>query len=270
MPLMESVEPGSSIIMLKGEPGTRKSTTAVSYPKPQYWFDYDGKMSSLLIPMKNWLVDKKDIEFETPKDWNSARAKLERFQIDCKMSDSRKIQTIVLDSITTMGDSTNQQTLSTKRGTKTGDNKDAGKSIGGIQVNSIEDFNAETAAFQELFALAKDICNYHHINFIVIAHVLQTEFKSLSGDSTFSRTLVTGAKKAAAKMPAYCTEIYHFQSKGTLAGTNDGYKAFTQHTGDDFARTALPLPSVIEFSNQPFYDSFILPAIEKLKSGKIF
>jgi hypothetical protein len=267
---MESIEPGACITMLKGEPGCRKSTIAVSYPKPQYWFDFDGKMSSLLIPMRNWNIDRKDVEFDSYKDWTNARIKLEKFQSSLKLTDGRKIETLVLDSITTMGDSVNQQTLSTKRGQKNSDGDNMGKIIGGINVNTIDDFNAETAGFQELFALAKDICNFHKINFIMIAHVLQTEFKSLNGDSTFSRTIVTGAKKMAAKMPAYCTEIYHTQTKGTLSGVNDGFKAFTQHTGDDFARTALPLPATIEFKAEPFYGSFILPAIEKLKKGNLF
>lgn len=270
MPIMETVEPGLAITMLKGEPGTRKSTVAVSYPKPQYWFDFDGKMSSLLIPMRNWNIDKKDIQFDTYSDWNTARTKLEQFQTQLKMYDGRKIGTIVLDSITTMGDVVNQQTLSTKRGQKNNSGEALGKVIGGISVNTVEDYNAETAAFQELFALAKDIVNFHKIDFIVIAHVLQTEFKQLNGDSTFSRTIVTGGKKAAAKMPAYCTEVYHLQTKGTLSGGADGFKAFTQHTGDDFARTALPLAPTIEFKAEPFYSTFISPAIDKLKTGKIF
>ncbi|MGA8764737.1 MAG: AAA family ATPase [Candidatus Sulfotelmatobacter sp.] len=272
MPLMIDVGVGNSLIMFKGEPGTRKSTTALSYPKPQYWFSYDKKMSSLLIPMRNWNIDKKDVEFDDYNDWNKAKAKLEKFQINCNMSDGRKIATIVLDSITTMGDAVNQQTLNTKKGTTRKDGSDAGKMIGGIQINSLEDYNAETAAFQELLALVTDIISYHKtVSVILIAHVLQTEYKnSANGESTFSRTIVTGGKKAAAKIPAYCTEIYHFQSSSTISGGAQGFKAFTMHTGDDFARTAIPLASVIEFKAEPFYDTVILPAIDKLRNGKVF
>jgi hypothetical protein len=42
----------------------------------------------------------------------------------------------------------------------------------------------------------------------------------------------------------------------------------TVHTGNDYARTSLPLPQEIAFNNEPLYDRFVLPAINKLTAEK--
>jgi len=266
MPTMDQVDPAITYSLFKGEPGTRKSTVALTYPKPQYWFSFDQKMESLGIPMRNFRIDPKDIEFDDYKDWNAAKAKLESLQVNPLMKDKRKIATLIVDSITSMGDATNQQTLQTKGMARKSGDGEQGKVIAGIAVNSVEDYNAEMAVFQELIALTKDIHKHYAINVILIGHILQTEQKSLDGKTHFSRTLVTGGKKAAAKIPAYCTEIYHFNIKMGLNASSGGqYELFTVHTGDDFARTALPLNEEIIFGNDNFYDRYIIPAVKKMK-----
>jgi hypothetical protein len=269
MPILTDLDPGLIFALFKGEPGTRKSTAALSFPLPQFWFSFDKKMQSIIIPARNWNINKDLIEFEDYNDWTNARAKLERFQINPQLSNGRPIKTIIIDSMTSMGDTVNQQTLLTKRGTKTKDNQNAGKVIGGIAINTIEDYNAEMAAFQELVALLTDIHKKYSIHIVLIAHVLQTEYKSIDGETHMSRTLVTGGKKAAAKVPAYFSEVYHFQVKKDLSGGGT-YEALTVHTGDDFARTALPLPKTLEIGNDPLYSKYIEPAIKKLKEGGIF
>ena len=46
MPTMDSVTFFDALYcMFKGEPGTRKSTQALSFPGPQYWFSWDRKMN---------------------------------------------------------------------------------------------------------------------------------------------------------------------------------------------------------------------------------
>ena len=266
MPTLSNVDPGLIFAVFKGEIGVWKSSMAASFALggPIYVFDYDKKMQSIGIPVKKWRIDKKDIEFDSYWDWNKAKAKLEQFQIMPLMSDGRKITTIVIDSITSMGDAINQQTLAVKKeGRAQGDDK--GKMIGGIAVNSIEDYNGEMAAFQELLAMLTDICNKHKVHVIAIAHVLQTEYKSLDGKSTMSRSIVTGGKRAAAKIPTYFSEILHFQTR--LGG--EKHEALTTHTGDDFARTSLPLPAVIDLDNGPLYP-VLMKAAEKAKSEGMF
>ena len=259
---LSNLDPSIIYALLKGEPGTRKSTAALSFPKPQYWFSWDKKMRALLLPMKYWGIDPTHIEYDDYTDWEAGRRKLEQFQVNCKF------KTLIVDSITSLGDSINRQTLKLKSGTTTQSGKEAGKRIAGIPVNTIEDFNAETSALQELIALTKDIAGYHKINIILIAHVIQTEQRSPDGETHMSRLIVTGGKKIAAKIPAYCDEIYHFQTKsGFVAGTGGDYSLLTQHTGDDYARTSLPLDKEIVIKNDPLYDKYLIPAIKKMQES---
>lgn len=261
MPTLDQVDPSILYTMLKGEPGLRKSTQALSYPRPQYWFSWDRKMGALHIPMIRWGINPREVEYNDYHDWNEPRAKLESFQVNCKF------KTLIFDSITSMADMTLRQTLSMKAGKVRSSGASAGKLIAGIAVNEIEDYNAESSALQELIALTKDIKDYHKVNIILIAHVVQAEYRNTATNTThISRTIVTAGKRVAPKIPAYCGEIYHFNiKKGFEADKGGEYSLLTVHTGDDFARTALPLDREIVFGNEPLYSTFIEPAILKLK-----
>ena len=262
MPTLESVDVSVLYSMFKGEPGTRKSTQALSYPSPQYWLSWDRKMEALVLPMKKWGIDPKLINYDDYDDWNKASKKLEQLQVNCPY------KTLVIDSITSCADASLRQSMKMKRGTTRASGATAGKSIGGIPVNELEDFMAESGALSELIALTKDISIYHHINVILIAHVIQAEYKSSpNGETHMSRTIVTAGKRIAPKIPAYCSEVYHFDiDRGFVQGGEGKYTLLTEHTGDDFARTTLPLTKRIEFGNDPLYTKYILPAITQLKS----
>jgi hypothetical protein len=248
--------------MFKGEPGTRKSTQALSFPGPQFWFSWDRKMNGIYLPMKKWGVDPKTIKYEDYDDWNKPRTQLERFQSECPY------KTLIFDSITSMADMTLRQTVKMKYGKTRQSGAQAGKLIAGIAVNEIEDYNAESAALQELIALTKDINAFHKVNIILIAHVVQAEYRNTTNNTTHvSRTIVTAGKKVAPKIPAYCGEVYHFNiKKGFIEGQGGEYSLLTEHTGDDFARTALGMDKEIVFGDKPLYDTYIKPAITKLKN----
>lgn len=256
MPTMESISYDNLFCLFKGEPGTRKSTCALSFPTPQYWFSWDQKMEALGIPMKNWGISPNEVSFDDYKDWNDAKKKLEQIQVNCKY------KTIIIDSITSCSDAINRQTLKIKGGKDGG-----GKMIASIPVNSIEDFNAEDSALKELVALLKDIHKYHKVNVILIAHVIQKEIKTSDGKTHMSRVLVTAGKGIAQKIPAYCGEVYHFNIKPGFQGGQ--YTCLTTHTGDDFARTSLRLPETIEFGNQPLYKGWVEPGINEMRGNPV-
>jgi len=253
--------------LFKGEPGLRKSSAAASFPKP-YFFDVDGKMDALHAPIKAWGINPADIEYDTYTVWNGPESsynvggiidKLEKFKVNCKY------KTLVIDSITSTADAINRQTLKIK-----GLGDGPHKRIAGIPVNSIEDFNAEDSALKELIASLKEIRNYHKIHIILIAHVIQKEMKSSTGQTHMSRTIVTAGKGIAQKIPAYCSEIYHFNVFNSFNADAGGqYGLYTVHTGDDMARTSLPLPEKIIFNNDPLYSKWIEPAIEKMRPTTI-
>ena len=260
MPTMDSVGFEGLYCMFKGEPGTRKSTQALSFPGPQYWFSWDRKMNGIFLPMRKWGIDPKTITFDDYEDWNKPKAKLEQLQLNCPY------KTIVLDSITSMADMTLRQTMKVKYGMTRQSGQAAGKLVAGIAVNEIEDYNAESSALQELIALTKDIHAFHKVNIILIAHVVKAEYRDTTKKTThISRQIVTAGKNVAAKIPAYCGEVYHFNIKqGFAEGQGGDYSLLTEHTGDDFARTALGLDREIVFKDKPLYETWVKPAITKL------
>lgn len=252
----ETVDYSNLFCLLKGEPGTRKSSCALSFPKPIYYFDYDAKIDALGLPIQAWKIDPKLVEYDQYSDWDTAKNKLELFQAQCKY------KTIVIDSITSLADAINRQTLKTKQA-----DGGSGKRVGTIPVNSIEDFNAEDSALKEMIALCKQIKKSHKVNIILIAHVVQKEMKSSDGKTHMARLIVTAGKGIAQKIPAYCSEVYHFNIEMGFDKSQGGqYALWTVHTGDDMARSSLPLPEKIIFGSEPLYEKWILPAINRMNT----
>ena len=258
MPNLSNISIEALFSMFKGEPGTRKSTAALSYPTPQYWISTDQKMEALMLPAKRWGVKMSEIQYDDYTDWDKPKAKLEQLQVNCPF------RSIMVDSITSIGDAMTRQV----RRFKIQDN--TGKKIGNIPVSGFEEFNAESAAFQELIALLKDIHKFHNVNVILIGHVLGARKDNDVNKLTHhSRIIVTGAEKISAKIAAYMTEVYHFNITPAFEADKEGqYGLMTVHTGNDYARTSLPLPQEILFNNEPLYEKWIAPAIEKLKAEK--
>lgn len=249
--------------MLKGEPGTRKSTQALSYPTPQYWISTDRKMESLELPAKRWGVKMRDVHADDYTDWDRPKAKLEQLQVNCPF------RTIIVDSITSIGDAMTSQVRKQKRGGGQGEAK--GKTIGGISVSGLEEYNAESSAFQELIAMLKDIHSYHKVNIVLIAHVVgQRKNDDANKLTHHSRVIITGGDKISGKIASYMTEVYHFNVESSFdvdSGTGS-FGLYTSHTGNDYARTALPLERKITFNDDPLYEKWIAPAIGKLKAEK--
>ena len=264
MPSMQEELNENCFAMFKGEPGTRKSSQAVTYPAPQYWFSTDWKMRALQLPMSIFGVKKSDIVYDDYEMWSGEKGieqKLEKLKMTCPY------KSIVIDSATSLVDKVLNQTITMKGGQTRQSGASAGKRIAGIAVNELEDYNAETGAFMKLITELKDIWKYQKVNIIIIAHVMMVTEKTINGNTSFARSIVTAAKRTAAKLPAYCDETYHFNvGSSMVVGQGGNYEILTTHTGDDFARTALPLPAKIEIGDKNLYKDFVLPAMTKLKN----
>src|SRR5215471_10256922 len=126
MPTMIDANFDSLYLMFKGEPGTRKSTQALSFPGPQYWFSWDKKMNGIYLPMRKWGIDPRSITYDDYDDWNKPRTKLEQFLVTCPY------KTVVFDSLTSMADLTLRQTVRLKYGTQQKSGAAAGKLVAGI------------------------------------------------------------------------------------------------------------------------------------------
>lgn len=259
---MEGFNPDALFVMMKGEPGTRKSTQALSFPKPQYWVSSDQKMESLVLPMKRWGYKASDIHYDDYSDYDSVKNKLEKLSGKGEFSYQCPFRTVIIDSITSLGDNMNRQTINFKK------NKGEGKVIGTINVGGLEEYNAEASAFQELMGLLKNLNKQHQVNIVMIAHVVgQRKDDDKNKLTHHSRVIITGGDKISGKIASYMTEVYHFDVKSGFAETDEGeYGLFTSHTGNDYARTSLPLERKITFNNDPLYEKWIEPAIRKLKA----
>lgn len=261
MPTMNDNKLDSLFTLMKGEFGTRKSTQALSYPSPQYWVSSDKKMGALKIPMKAWGINSTLIEYDDYYDYNEIDKKLSSLVYTCKF------KTVILDTITSTADIINLQTRSKKSGTTTKAGDEKGHRVGGIIVNTMEDYKAEASAFQDIIDKLQKIQKYHNANIVLIAHVVGE--RKNEGITTFARIIVTGGKIISAKIPSICQEIYHFNVEPAVDTSKEAeYALMTTHTGDDYARTSLPLARKITFNNQPLYQTYIKPAIEKLNGVK--
>lgn len=247
--------------LFKGEPTTRKSTQALSFPAPQYWFSHDKHMNSLVLPMKHWGIKAADIHYDSYSNWMEMENKLKSLQTNCPF------KTIIVDSLTSEGDSINEQTIELKAGTTSKDGANKGITIGGISVNSLEDYKAEASAFRDTVSYLKDISNHFRVNVILIAHVVGARPNEQENSSYFTRIIVTGGKVISAKIPAYCDEIYHFYVEPNVDAKKEGeYALITRNNGYDYARTGLVLPQTIKFGTEPLYERWIYPAIKNLKN----
>ena len=236
--------------LLKGDPGCGKSIAAATFALngPQFIFDFDGKFGAIynfftnIIPCPEIL---NNIEYERFDNYNGAAEKLQDI-IDYEPN--KYTGGIIWDTLTTCVDSILTQ-IQVVKGT---DPKKVGKlkMVGDIQVGDIEDYNAESSALTRLLQTAKFKLPVH---FLMLAHVVRTEANQLDGGIKITRQLLTAGKKVAAKIPAYFDEAWHLTSNsgGETLGS-DRYILRTKASGEDWARTSLPLPATIDVTGKKF------------------
>jgi hypothetical protein len=226
--------------LFKGDPGAGKSIAAASYPNP-YFFDIDGRMKSV---MNYWRPRGREFEYDRYTNFQSVHRRLEEFVAYCPF------ETLVYDGITSGADDIIDEMIRTR---------DSGKKRvvrAGIETAQIEDYGGESQGLKMIINLLKTISFRHNTNVIVTAHVLTTESTDLKSKvTTTSRTLLTAGKKVAAKLPKDFDEAYHFDVQSGF-GPEDPpkYTIVTKNTGWDWAKTALPIPIRIDFTDGSLYD----------------
>lgn len=223
-------------ILLKGEISGGKSIAAASFPNC-YIFDFESRIRSIANYYRP--RNKRDISFDTytKHDFTKFQQKINDLEVYCPY------ETVVFDTLTSVVDLLLHHVVEL-RGTGKGS-----RVVGGLKMNTIEDYGAETSMLNSLMATIRAIpCKYK----ILVAHVVQREQK-VGNISVITRQLVTAGKVAAQKVPAYFDEIYHMQQRPD-EDMRPSFVALTSNTGDDFARTTLQLPREINFTGQSFYE----------------
>lgn len=229
-------------VLQTGEPSTGKSSAMITYPRPIYIFDFEQRMRSV-IPYANMLgIPLSEIEVETYSDWNSAISKLRGWKSSCPY------KTIGFDSFTSMADTILAQVIAVKgmeKGSQT-------KRVGNIQVSSLEDYSAESGAFGEWIQLMRMV----PANVVANAHLIVTEVQDATNKKvTIQRSLLTGGKKIAAKIPAYVDYVFNFSLRPNVDASKPPERlVYTQSNGVDFAKSSATLPFVIEWTRKNFYE----------------
>ena len=236
--------------LYKGEPGTGKSVVAGSFPKP-FFFDMDGRMRVLTNRYPG-----KDIVYESYfSNFPGMMLKLGELLNYCDY------ETIVFDSLTSFSRTTMTHMIKSRVA-------DAGNikkrlQRGGLDVSQLEDYGGETAAITQLLDAMRELNK--KANVILIAHCVDViERNTQTKSVVVNRQLLTGGKKIAAEIPAYFDEAYHFYARPDLSGGNPDYFVATSAAGIDWAKTALPIPNEITWTNKNFYETLT----ELIKVGR--
>jgi hypothetical protein len=232
VPKTSDIEMGDKIFALfKGEPGSGKTVAAGSFPGPIYFFDMDGRMK----PLKKMFPDRTDISYDTFTINDYVKFE-NKFNMIIGRND---YATVVLDSLTSMALTALKYSLTT-RGKE-------GLMKGVIQLREIEDYGVEAQVLIDILEeLRKLKC---HV--IVTAHVLETEQTDIKKKvTTRTRTLLTGGKKVAAMIPKNFDEVWHFDVQTSPEiGKAPMRSIYTDTAGEDFAKTALPLPFEVKYQD---------------------
>jgi len=238
---------GESLFALfKGEPGTGKSIAAHSFPET-YTIDLDRKMSSV----KSFYPGRR-FEYDNFDDLISLNQRLEFLRSHCPY------RTVIVDSITSLSQ------LSMRCMIKYRNPNPNSKTVrAGVPGSEIEDYGGETNEINLVLDHLKAINITHKVNVVVTAHVIEVQHQSVGGKVTnTSRSLVTAGRKIAAIIPTQFDEAYHFDvrvlgASMSLSEQSDDkpeYICYTRHVGDDWARTALKIPTCIEWTDRNFYE----------------
>lgn len=258
---------GALLCLFKGDPGTAKSPAAASFPEP-YVLDLDGRIDSII---NYWAPKQKDVKFDTiinnyPKLCEKMEALLRYHSYG----------TIVLDSITTLARSLHALIFQARGAgaqieQRRGKDKDGERErvymnsatipgqFKGIPRLEIDDYMTENNGIIQILDGLRVLHNGGKgCNVIVIAHVVEVENKDLKNRVTRTRSIMTGGRKIAAEIPVYFNEAYHFYNTAAA-----GFEILTKADGEDWAKTALPLPERLDFTGKNLYEE-----IEAYRKGE--
>lgn len=224
-------------ILSKGESGSGKSIASCGKEfRPVYVFDFEDRMRSVINYYRKLDGHAKDIVWDTFSMGDSFH------KIDKQMDDlagNCPYKTVVAATLSSYVDIILVHLINEKRGKTRSSGANAGKLIGGINVNELEDFNAEDAAI--IFELVRflKLLQSRGTNVILEAHVTVFEEKDplRAGATRVSRPIVTKGKKAPPRIPGYFDEAWHFYTEIDMA-KRVSWNFTTAPTDVDYAKTS--------------------------------
>lgn len=238
--------------LFKGHNGTGKTIAACgSQFRPVYIFNCEGRIESVLNYYKNRPEGLKGIEYDNfpiGSGYYSIDKKMDELVARCEY------RTVLMSSLTSFIYLILEHLIRDKFGKKTAKGFDAGKKIGGIPVNELQDFNAEDSAIINDLIAAFQQLKANGVNTILEAHITPYEVNYLEEGQRTSVTInniLTKGKKAPASVPGFFNEIYLFTKEHPGFGKPPRYLVNTSGTATDDCKTSWGIQG-FDWTNQDF------------------
>lgn len=231
MPNLNTVRIGGKFFgLFVGHPGSGKDIAANSWPGPIYNFDLDKRIDSVAAFWNH----RSDIDFdhygpdEFEKFWNKIKAIKEG---------NSPAKTYVLSSLTSLARMAINYSISVR-----------GKGLkkGIIDMTEVSDFNAESRVLSVVLEAFRSAT--FKSNFILTAHLVETNSRTLDGKEVVAQRVLTGGKTIGAEIPAYFNEIYLFNKQAGFDGKSKYFMKTQGEAAGINTKTILPLPSEIDFT----------------------
>lgn len=229
----------------KGRTGTGKTIASCGKEfRPVRVLDCEGRMESVFHYYRKLDGHVKDVWYDS-FHMGSGFYSLDKTLDEIIARPEHK--TYVVASLTSYIHIVLKHLINSKAGVKRRSGADAGKKIGGIPVNELEDYNAEDAAIIfELLAFMQELKN-NGCNVILEAHISPYEITTIDEDSRARQTqtfmqILTKGKKAPAQINGYFNEVYLFEKvfEGIQAGKSEAhYKVNTVGSQIDECKTSM-------------------------------
>lgn len=251
----EDSRPPRLTVLIKGESGSGKSIQAGSFPEV-YFFDFDQRFDAV----RNFFKGKKTDIYYDKYDWteyHKAFKVLEEF-----LNYGCPYKTLCFDTTSTIIMAIHKYIKTTKGQVADSKNKDSygmDLSLGLISVPALDDYKFLLKGFEQLMQTAKAIPNVH---IIFNAHLSTVQERK--GQTTVTRTVLAPGQTANA-IPLHFNEVFHMDIESGILSTDKTKRIIvTESSGEDFARTTLPLPSRLDVTDVLLYDRLkqACPALE--------
>lgn len=243
------------MLMLKGDNGSGKTVFAGSFPGPVKFFMFDGSKLDIL---KRFYPNRTDIEYDI---YGARRMRIRdaRGQVtDIKdllqfakeftdLQDYCPYSTVVIDSFTSFS----VTCVTFQLDVRVADEKGVNKSKGGLTIPDFDEYKGETTLVTQALDVSK-VLPCHVIWTVHPLPKLETSGAGAGMKVTKTSSIAAYGAKTAAMAPGYFNEVWHCEAR-SAAGTIQRL-IHTQTIGDQFAKSALPLPLTLDVTNKPGFN----------------
>lgn len=246
---------GRLMVMLKGDNGAGKTVTAASFPGPIKFFMFDG---SKLDVVKMFFPNRTDIEYDIYGPRRQRFRAADGSIVDVKdllqfakefneLQDHCPWSTVVIDSFTSFSVTCVTFQLDVRSNE---DNKKPQLSKGGLVIPDFDEYKGETTLVTQALDVSK-VLPCHVIWTVHPLPKLDTSGQGAGMKVVKTTSIAAYGAKTAAMAPGYFNEVWHLEVRA--AGGQRQRIIHTQTIGDQFAKTALPLPEQFDVTLKPTF-----------------